>query len=257
MVLYRLRMFYLFAELEGFMRKIRLIALSLATVILLAFVIPIFTPALSNNVYAAGDVIEVGTYNALKTALSDFSNKNKTIKLSSSIETNEVIYIRFPVTIDLNKKSMNLGPKSYIDISTNNKDDTVTITGNGYIGGEYIYSGGILYVNKGTLVFESGTVENKPQSNGTPFNLLNKTNCYILVYSGIFISKYEWIDKVSYSLISYYYWDKDDDTGFTTSYIDYRFYSVMIMIQELSQLTEMVVMIMTLRDLLLHHMSLV
>ena len=69
-------MFCLFAELEGFMRKIRLIALSLATVILLAFVIPIFTPALSNNVYASGDVIEVETYNALKTALSDFSNKN-------------------------------------------------------------------------------------------------------------------------------------------------------------------------------------
>ncbi len=205
------------------MRKIRLIALSLATVILLAFVIPIFTPALSNNVYASGDVIEVETYNALKTALSDFSNKNKTIKLSSSIETNEVICIRFPVTIDLNKKSMNLGPESYIEISTNNKDDTVTITGNGYIGGEYTGSGGILYVNTGTLVFESGTVENKPQSNGTPFDLLNKTCCYILVYSGIFISKYEWIDKVSYSLISYYYWDKDDDTGFTTSYIDYRF----------------------------------
>ncbi len=61
------------------MRKLRSIALSLVTVILFAVVIPLLAPGLTNKVNAAGDVVEVGSYDSLVNALGNSLNEGKTI----------------------------------------------------------------------------------------------------------------------------------------------------------------------------------
>ena len=204
------------------MRKIRSIALSIATVILLTIVIPIFAPGLSNKVNAAGDVIEVATLYSLMKEANDSSNKNKTIKLTSSIEATQTIYVTIPVTLDLNGKSINFGSQEYLGINTPNASDEVIITGNGYIGGEYQYGGGIVYLERGTLRFYSGTIENKKVTAGYPIDAVTGYKGEIYIYTGTFISKYEWISKVKYP-DSIYVSSKDEKTGLTKTVFDYIF----------------------------------
>ncbi len=200
------------------MRKFRSIALSLVTVVLLAVVIPLFAPGLTTNVNAASDVVEVGTLDSLSDALVNSSNKNKLIRLTSDIESDVEIYISYPLTLDLNGHSIKFSNDGFLGIYLSDPDDIVTFTGNGYISGNY-YGGGIIYVNNGSLVFESGTVENLNKTQGCPINL-GDNRCTIK--NGVFIGKdSDWFYEVGENVTYYSYYNKyDSKTGLWSDFFN-------------------------------------
>ncbi|MCR5804166.1 MAG: DUF4214 domain-containing protein [Clostridia bacterium] len=196
------------------MKKFKSLVLSLVTVILLSVFIPLFTSGLANNVNAAGDVIEVGSYDSFVTALESGLNEGKTFKLTSSFIADDTISVNFPCTLDLNGYSLDFAYGDYLKIEPDNSSDIVTITGNGYIGGSFP-GGGVVYLDCGKLIIESGTIENKYDSTG---KAINTYSSIITIYEGKFIGfNTVWIDNVDKNQSNYYTCYKDDKTGKTTT----------------------------------------
>ena len=196
------------------MKKIKSVALSLVTVILLMFLIPLFSPCLANKVYAEEDVIEVGSYDSLVDAVCSSHNSGKTIKLTSSIVAKHTFYIDYPITLDLDGHSIDFADDMYLGIDLSKSSETLTITGNGYICGNYTSSGGLVYVDTGKLIIESGTIENKCKNSGMAINAEQKRS--VLIHQGIFFGKDTiWIDKFLDDDSNYYDSYTDVDTGLT------------------------------------------
>ena len=90
------------------MNKTRSIAVSLSTVLMLAFLVSVFLPASACKVYADiyDKTVEVTTSDELKEALSDSSNIGRTIYLSKDIVCSSDCYVYYPMTLCLNGRRL-------------------------------------------------------------------------------------------------------------------------------------------------------
>ncbi|MCR5804163.1 MAG: hypothetical protein K6G47_07850, partial [Clostridia bacterium] len=173
------------------MRKLRSIALSMITVILFAVFVPLLAPSLNNKVNAAGEIVEVGSYDSLINALNDNSITNPTIKLTSSIKSEKTIYVKRSVTLDLDGHTLEFADGKYLYVDNIN---CLTITGNGYIIGNY----STVIWTYSDLIIDYCTVINKNLSTGLAIDSQYKN---ITIYNGTFISSDNtWTyDRVRYS----------------------------------------------------------
>ena len=88
------------------MRKIRSIAVSVATALLMTFMVSLFVPGFAFKVNAADGVISVTNEAELKSALESSASKGKTVQVSKTINLEKSISINTSLTLDLNDNKL-------------------------------------------------------------------------------------------------------------------------------------------------------
>ena len=151
------------------MRRIRSIAVSLATALLLAFMISAFMPGLANEVSASGNGNEIHVKEEYEflAAVTDSSNSGKTIRLMDNMSFNEDVNVTVPITLDMNGHDIDLAFDCWIAIRMSDPSDIVTIRNGGCINGDN--SSVLILVDTGKLIFESGSMKNVCQTSGRCF----------------------------------------------------------------------------------------
>ncbi len=166
------------------MRFIKSIAVSIATALLLVLTISVIVPFFSNNVNAAGEVIEVQNVTDLKKALGASTSKGKTVRIKNIMYPDSTITISTSLTLDLNYTELRFGQGKNLIINTEDENDVVTIIGQGRI--QTNNDSYAINVEKGKLIFDTGCVQNT-DPNGYCIN----SSSNIMILNGAFISAHE------------------------------------------------------------------
>ncbi|MBO7424602.1 MAG: DUF4214 domain-containing protein [Clostridiales bacterium] len=172
------------------MNKTRSIAVSLSTVLMLAFLVSVFLPASACKVYADiyDNTVEVTTSDELKEALSDSSNIGRIIYLSKDIVCSSDCYVYYPMTLCLNGRRLSFDNGYQLYVKLNSDSDVFNILGKLFLDGYRgvlvgNINGSLVYLEKGTVVVEDIEVYNKNTNyNGSAFN----SNSNIILNSGLF-----------------------------------------------------------------------
>ena len=189
------------------MRKIRSFTKSLATILMMALLVSVILPFSSRVVLAAGEEIEVNTYNELVNALKSSDNAGKTIKLTKNISggtSTSNLNVKYPMTLNLNGRTLTLPNGKRMSVSLNGSEDVFKIIGKasfssslGQIKGNY--NGTFITLSMGYLVIEEATITN---SNTNGYTLSNSD--HITINSGSFKSPNALRSKIKINSLTKY-----------------------------------------------------
>ena len=202
------------------MRKIRSIAVSVATALLMTFMVSLFVPGFAFKVNAADGVISVTNEAELKSALESSASKGKTVQVSKTINLEKSISINTSLTLDLNDNKLIFSEGYFLTIDTKDKSDIVTIYGGSNVEGCIIgqLDGYLISLMNGKLIFDGVNCLN----NGAKGYIVTSSK-NVMIISGLYQSKGKMGDDI---VIPFSEVDKDSYGSFERTRIRYSALSI-------------------------------